>query len=226
MTPQEFAALLDRSLEDQRLSRGERQAIGEIAADEKDLGQFRKLAFERAAAALNDPAAGPILEWLEGVLKALQPRIAVAAPSIVEAHFSPGDNCCQRLISFLNAARRTLDLCVFTITDDRISSAIITAHRRGVVVRILTDDDKSHDLGSDTDALRSEGIAVRMDDTPAHMHHKFAIADGAVLLTGSFNWTRSASTSNQENFIITNDAQLVSAFAKEFEKLWSRFART
>jgi cardiolipin hydrolase len=34
-----------------------------------------------------------------------------------------------------------------------------------------------------------------------HMHHKFAIIDKIVLLTGSFNWTAQAVNGNQENLI-------------------------
>ena len=56
----------------------------------------------------------------------------------------------------------------------------------------------------------------------AHMHHKFAIFDGDLLLNGSFNWTRSASELNEENLIITPDPVLVRAFAGRFEELWGR----
>ena len=52
------------------------------------------------------------------------------------------------------------------------------------------------------------------------MHHKFAISDNKLLLNGSYNWTRSASTENNENISITNDLRLVSLFQNEFERLW------
>lgn len=42
-----------------------------------------------------------------------------------------------------------------------------------------------------------------------HMHHKFAIVDGRLLINGSFNWTRQAVLYNQENCIITDNPQLV-----------------
>jgi phosphatidylserine/phosphatidylglycerophosphate/cardiolipin synthase-like enzyme len=56
------------------------------------------------------------------------------------------------------------------------------------------------------------------------MHHKFALCDAQVLLTGSFNWTRSASDHNQENILVTQETRLVEAFAREFERLWAVFA--
>ncbi len=56
------------------------------------------------------------------------------------------------------------------------------------------------------------------------MHHKFALFDGRRLVTGSYNWTRSAAEFNEENFIVTGDSQLTSAFARTFEDLWKRWA--
>jgi phosphatidylserine/phosphatidylglycerophosphate/cardiolipin synthase-like enzyme len=47
-----------------------------------------------------------------------------------------------------------------------------------------------------------------------------------VLLTGSFNWTRSASEVNQENVIVTDDPRLVGAFVTEFERLWIQMSRS
>jgi cardiolipin hydrolase len=145
------------------------------------------------------------------------------APSgFAEAYFSPGNGCLDAVRGFLQDADRTLDLCVFTITDDRISREIEAAHRRGVRLRILSDDDKAHDLGSDIERFERAGMTVRVDRSPHHMHHKFAIADGRRLLNGSYNWTRSAAQNNEENLIVTDEPRLVAAFAREFEALWAR----
>ena len=84
-------------------------------------------------------------------------------------------------------------------------------------MRIITDDAKADDLGSDIDRLGRPGIAVRVDRSPFHMHHKFAIVDGATLLTGSYNWTRGAARDNEENLIVTDEPRLVSAFASTFD---------
>lgn len=42
----------------------------------------------------------------------------------------------------LGSAKRTLDVCVFTITCDEIASALIQAHQRGVRVRVISDNDQ------------------------------------------------------------------------------------
>jgi mitochondrial cardiolipin hydrolase len=169
-----------------------------------------------------DAASLELLRWLEQVIRTLD---AGADPPPVEAQawFAPGDDCLRRLRELCLGAKRSIDVCVYTISDDRLCEALLDAHRRGVVVRILSDDHKIHDAGSDVLRLRAQGVEVRLDDGPFHMHHKFALFDGRRLASGSFNWTRSASGGNEENLVVTDDVRLVRAFAARFERLWARF---
>jgi phosphatidylserine/phosphatidylglycerophosphate/cardiolipin synthase-like enzyme len=53
------------------------------------------------------------------------------------------------------------------------------------------------------------------------MHNKFAILDDC-LWTGSFNWTRSANTKNQENVVIIYDVEVCEKFEKQFLILQKR----
>ena len=101
----------------------------------------------------------------------------------------------------------------------------MAAHRRGVSVRVITDNEKSLDEGSDARGLERVGVAVRVDRSEAHMHHKYAIFDEEVLLTGSYNWTRSAALYNRENLVVTREARLVAAFGRDFEALWGDLER-
>jgi phosphatidylserine/phosphatidylglycerophosphate/cardiolipin synthase-like enzyme len=56
------------------------------------------------------------------------------------------------------------------------------------------------------------------------MHHKFAVFDARTLLTGSYNWTRSAAEDNRENVLVVDDPRLVRPFVETFEELWAAFA--
>ena len=125
-------------------------------------------------------------------------------------------------VSAIDAARSTLDVCVFTITDDRISRALVAAHRDGKKIRVITDDEKSFDPGSDIGRLEGAGLEVRIDRLPAHMHHKFCIFDRSVLVTGSYNWTRSAAEFNFENLLVSDDRRHVEPFQRAFEDLWKQ----
>jgi phosphatidylserine/phosphatidylglycerophosphate/cardiolipin synthase-like enzyme len=225
MTPEEFDRILQQTLADRRLTQGERRALTEVLKDvepdEQKLAHYRHQAFDAARAALSDPQAATVLGWLEDVVKALWPR-PDADEDVAEAYFSPQDNCAGRIARLLETAQRQADICVFTITDDRITNAVLAAHRRGVAVRIISDREKADDLGSDIARLRAAGVPVRVDRSEYHMHHKFAIFDGRRLLNGSYNWTRSASANNCENFMVTSDRRLIAAFGKAFEQIWEQ----
>ena len=228
MMPAEIDALLAASFEDRRLSRGERQALTAMvasagSAEEREL--IRRGAFAVARSALTGPKDALALDWLEDVFKAIREAgQGGAKPVLAEAHFSPGDDCPRAIEGLLRRARRSADVCVFTITDDRLAEALLDAHHRAVAVRIITDDSKAEDLGSDADRLERAGIPLRVDRSPFHMHHKFLVVDGETLLTGSYNWTRGAARDNEENLIVTGEPRLVSAFAAAFDRLWERLS--
>ena len=137
--------------------------------------------------------------------------------------FSHEQTSLTRFLKGIDSAKATFDVCVFTITCNEIAAGIIALHKRGVRVRIITDDEQTNAAGSDVGKFIDAGIRVRHDDSPHHMHHKFAVLDGRILLTGSFNWTRSAVLHNKENILITDHPSLVSAYAREFENLWLEF---
>ena len=220
--------MLEQTLDDHRLSKTERQALKarlrDAALDDRTRAVLRSRVFEVARRKLDDDRTIPIVDWLEEVSKLLLPFSDEQGEPFVEAHFSPGEGCVARIRGMLDGARRSADLCVYTITDNRIAERILAAHRRGVVVRVITDDEKARDLGSDVLELARAGIPVLVDDSPFFMHHKFALFDDQVVLTGSYNWTRGAADNNEENLILSNDRRLVTSFRGEFERLWTQFA--
>jgi cardiolipin hydrolase len=226
MMPDEFRLRLAATFDDRRLSRGERQSLVEVFAlveSQADREAIRGMAFDQARKAFELEADRSVIDWLEDVLKALRDQPGAAAKrTLAEAHFSPGDDCHNAIGRLLARASRTADICVFTITDDRLADAILEAHGRGVAVRIITDDQKAEDLGSDVPRFEGAGIPLRVDRSPFHMHHKFAILDSARLLTGSYNWTRGAARDNEENLIVTDDPRLVAPFSATFERLWAK----
>ncbi|MGL6097982.1 MAG: phospholipase D-like domain-containing protein [Fimbriiglobus sp.] len=229
MSPAELDALLLQTLADRKLSGSERDALRGFALAHVDSPQdqavARSRAFEIGRQTATDDDAKRLLTWLEDVLKSLAPPTAAAGGTEpTAAFFSPGEACLGQIAHRFAAARKSADVCVFTITDDRIARAILDAHRRGVALRLITDNDKAADLGSDIDRLAAAGVPVRVDRTPFHMHHKFAIFDGVRLLNGSYNWTRGAAEQNEENIVDTGDPRLLTDFQREFDALWAKLA--
>jgi cardiolipin hydrolase len=223
---------LETTFLDYRLTRGERKGLSRLitshASSQSDRDFIRARSFEMARNAIQNHSendASQIIGWLEEITKLMVhlERDPSSSPNRNEVYFSPNDHCVHRIQQLFNTAKISADVCVFTITDDRIRSEMIAAHKRGIEIRILSDDDKSGDLGSDVDFLKRQGLQVRFDQSSYHMHHKFAIFDRHILLTGSYNWTRSAAEHNEENFLITHDSKLRTEYQNEFNRLWKLY---
>eukprot|EP00127_Corallochytrium_limacisporum_P004122 Clim_evm67s157 gene=Clim_evmTU67s157 len=137
--------------------------------------------------------------------------------------YEHGETSLTKLLNLLKKAKRSMDICVFNITCNEIADEIEAAHKRGVAVRIVTDDDQMDSQGSDVQALKRKGIPTVHDNSPAHMHNKFVIIDNTIVATGSFNWTRSAVLNNRENILVTSNPQLVKPYIHEFNKLFNEF---
>ncbi|KAG8467816.1 hypothetical protein KFE25_006868 [Diacronema lutheri] len=168
------------------------------------------------------------------------------APRARAALFFPSNVSFRYVLNLLGNATVSLDICVYTITDRQLVERILAAHARRVRVRIVTDDKKAFDQGSAVFSLAQAGIPTVVAEQEAgweppapgssangggsadgggarerHMHHKFAVVDGSVLLTGSFNWTHAAHERNCENLLVTDDAYFVARYAAEFERTWN-----
>ncbi|MEO1449555.1 MAG: phospholipase D-like domain-containing protein [Bacteroidota bacterium] len=222
----ELLDLFRETLEDELFSRAERQAltrvIKEERPDERELGVLRSDIYKMIREKMDDPADRRLLDWLYNANKVLIPKPSKSSRSKDSVYFSPGRDCQHAIQHHLRQAHNKVDICVFTISDNEITDEIKAAHRRGIKVRILTDNDKVWDRGSDIEHLASQGITVKVDRTEYHMHHKFALIDQQVLLTGSYNWTRSAHKYNEENLLITHAASTVQAYQREFDQLWRK----
>jgi cardiolipin hydrolase len=223
--------LLRRSFADRKLTRDERDEFERLyraAVPDPDLrDRLLALAFTLFREELSDADDREASEWLKRVVRATlpqrEPQESASEADVAEAWFSERQDCAKRLVRMLDGARGSLDICVFTITHDDITDAILRATSRGVAIRVVSDDLKATDTGSDIQRLRQAGVAVRMDRSPYHMHHKFAIFDRRVLLNGSFNWTRGAAMNNAENFVLLSDRRLLDQFQQEFELLWENW---
>ncbi len=223
---QQIEQVLQDSFADERFSTEEKFQLRELMVslkEQPDLRAYaRNKAFDIAMNSANDGAvAVHVLTWLEKVVKTID-NASKQKEIRVESAFSPGEGCRDLIQQEIKRSQQSIDICVFTITDQKLRDAILEAFHRGIRIRILSDQDKANDLGSDVDYLKQKGVNVLLDTSPWHMHHKFALFDGVRLLNGSFNWTRSATEKNQENLALTDNVELVSAFTREFEQLWQR----
>jgi phosphatidylserine/phosphatidylglycerophosphate/cardiolipin synthase-like enzyme len=217
----ELLNYLQSSIADEVFSKIEKRTfksmVEEKSVDLDQLTILRNKIYELASEKINPSNYQFIVEWIKMANSAL----LIPSRETCSAFFSPGDTCRNAIIQLIDSTKTQLQICVFTISDDRITKSLLAAHHRKVQIKVVTDNDKSLDLGSDIIQLSHAGIAVKMDNTPNHMHHKFMIADLTTLITGSYNWTQSAAKYNHENILLTREANAIKSFSNEFDKLWN-----
>ncbi len=149
--------------------------------------------------------------------------LAPPAPAS-EVYFSPIGGVRQRLVRAIDGSQSSIDVAVYNLTARELAEALRAAKIRGVRIRVLVDRERLEAGLSSIRGLRASGIAVRSLGVPEQslMHHKFAIFDDRLLVTGSYNWTNSAEHANYENLLVLDDPELVARFQQEFLRLWRK----
>lgn len=218
---------IKESFQDNFLAKAEKKDLKESLStfniDKREADVLRSEIFKMAQERIDSTNFNEVLKWVEDLNKVVL-SIDSDASSNESVYFSPGDECLGGILSQIKSAHQTIKICLFTISDDRISDALISKHKQGVSVKIITDNDKIFDKGSDIEELAKAGIPVVVDVTSNHMHHKFALFDSCSTITGSYNWTRSAERYNHENILITDSETIYKSFDREFDHLWKELA--
>jgi len=155
--------------------------------------------------------------------------VFLAGCTTTQAYFVPGDDPAGVIIGEIGDASSTIDLAIYTFTHEGIRDALYDAASvRGVEVRICADEVQTATIDSQRRNLKTlrddAGAQVRVatGNGGTHMHHKFLVVDEHSVLTGSFNYTWSANTSNDENLLALTSPPLAEDFSAAFEELWSR----
>lgn len=140
----------------------------------------------------------------------------------LQVYFSPQGGCQQAIIGKIGKAKKTLDIAMFSFTNRELGNAVIAARDRGVEVRVVLDESQAANKYSKKNYFLNKGISIRLARGLGRgiMHHKFAVIDGQVILTGSFNWTANAEENNFENLLVIYSPVLAMKYADEFQKIY------
>lgn len=124
----------------------------------------------------------------------------------------------------IEAATSSVHVAIYTFTSEPIRDGLLTAHARGLDVKVCSDYDQ-YPLNADViDALDRAGVpnGTTGGYSGGIMHHKFVVIDGERVLTGSFNFTPSADNLNDENLLFLADPALAAQYEAAFSSLWER----
>jgi len=137
--------------------------------------------------------------------------------------FSPQGGVEDMLVDAIGRSKHTIDVAMFSFYAQRVADALIAAKTRGVVVRVVGDGMQAR--RSQPMLALSKGVDLRLSagrGGVGAMHHKYALFDGALLMSGSYNFSANAEQFNFENDLFTVDPAEAAAFAGEFSAVWAQ----
>jgi phosphatidylserine/phosphatidylglycerophosphate/cardiolipin synthase-like enzyme len=149
----------------------------------------------------------------------LEDLATVSMPKDQDVCFSPEEQCDLKLIKLIQSAQTSIDVAVYDISLDMLAHQLLTQGKK-IHVRILVDKRQSKEKNSVVGLLIKAGANVRYGHQRGIMHNKFAIIDGKMMETGSYNYTNHATQANNENQIYLASPTIVKRYVDRFEKIW------
>ncbi|HNG89542.1 MAG TPA: phospholipase D-like domain-containing protein, partial [Saprospiraceae bacterium] len=193
-----------------------------VFVQDQSLARAYTLEFEEmygSSAALPDPARATF-----GAAKSDNtPHHFLIGGKNAECYFSPSDRLTDHVVQVIGDAQSEAQFALFFFTAPQPAQGLVQIRTSGAKVRGIIDDIGT---GSEYNYLNGNGIQVQHHSAPDLFHHKYIVTDASqpqsdpTLLTGSFNWTLTADTQNDENIFIFHDADLATLFKAEFEARW------
>ena len=179
-----------------------------------------------------------ILPWLVSCSSG-STDLPAGMPSWLSVYFSdpnPPDqvnNGIDRFVTpVLKDAKKTIDVTSFDLNLPSVVNALVDAKKRGVAVRVVTDETngtqtlKASDSasGEQEDTLKTfsdAGIPV-VDGGRSNglMHNKMIIVDGATLFMGSWNMSYNDTFRNDNNLLKITDKTLIANYQAKFNELF------
>jgi len=143
--------------------------------------------------------------------------------------FSPNAGIERALIRAIEASKATIQIAMFSFFSQPIAEALLRAKERGVKVSVVMDKSQTGTSKLD-DWFAWHGFDLRLLSGPDRardpryqkMHNKFAIFDGLMLESGSFNYSTRAETVSFENANFFNEADEIARYAVAFLQMFER----
>jgi len=142
----------------------------------------------------------------------------------VEIYFSPEEKTASRIRDLIQGARESINFLAYSFTSNDIGAAMMERAQAGVKVSGVMDDGQvKTSQVTEYDPFKQAGMDVRMDgNLDGLMHHKVIIIDQLIVITGSYNFTTSAETTNDENLVIIFSPEVAARFMEEFQRVYQQ----
>ena len=134
------------------------------------------------------------------------------------------ENQRELILSDLNKAKQVIWICMYLFTDYKIASKVLEKHQEGLSVELILQDNEMNKREKLQNEfwrnLRSVLWWYPKTDEGIN-HHKFCIIDSKRVWHGSFNFTPTAATKNQEEYTSDDNPENIGKFADEFKRIKS-----
>ncbi len=136
--------------------------------------------------------------------------VALAAPAKADnadiaVCFAPEQNCAAFAVDAIDRAQREILVGAYNLTTGSgIAEALVAAKLRGVDVRVIADRTTPCERLGALSLLATAHVPVWIDNRARIAHAKTMVIDGAVVLAGSYNWTRGAASNSEDLNLITS----------------------
>ncbi|WP_062306531.1 phospholipase D-like domain-containing protein [Alicyclobacillus sendaiensis] len=138
-------------------------------------------------------------------------------------YFSPDDDTQSVFLNFIRGTNKHLRIAVYSLHLPSLIDELIELHKRGVDVALVIDHTQAHGKAEHPDVLQliSAGIPLVEGTSQKHriMHHKFAVRDKTTVLSGSWNFSESASLENNY-FDIVESSERAALFLSKWKEMW------
>ncbi|BCA53290.1 conserved exported protein of unknown function [Nitrospira sp. KM1] len=145
----------------------------------------------------------------------------------IEVYYAPEDHPLDRVIELYGRARQYIHVAVYGLTYPPAVQALVTAKKRGIDVRMITDQERSEEpkQRSALRTLRLAGIPIRVNRHDGLMHLKQVVIDDDVTANGSMNHTTSGNRYNDERLDVVTDRRTAVKAREKFLAMWNDTAR-
>ncbi|WP_323118867.1 phospholipase D family nuclease [Burkholderia alba] len=157
----------------------------------------------------------------------LLPSTAREAPAgqVIEAAFSPDGGAEALVLKVIGSARASIRLAGYSFTSPKVVRALLDAHRRGVDLAVVVDNDGNRSKSSKQalNLLVNAKVPTRTISRYAIHHDKYIVVDGRHVETGSFNYSASAASRNSENVLVVwNNPALASQYLQHWQNRYDQ----
>lgn len=166
-------------------------------------------------------------------IKYTQKKLLVYGKKVKQVFFVPDEDVKVLLLGLIHMSksRTKIRIAVYQLTDKDIVEALVLAHKRGVILEIITDQSCVYNRYEKITTLRRLGIPIHVYGGKYYsiMHNKFFVFENtlggkSIIFTGSANATLGGTTRNEENVWIVENQKIIDQYKLKFDTLKKKIA--